>query len=444
MGEIDPTGGGLNAQEGPQLEFLLTQADIAVYGGSAGGGKTFALLLEFLRYVTNPRFGAVVFRRTAEQIRMEGGLWDESQRMYPGFGATGREQQLDWTFPSGATITFDSLQYEKDKLNFQGAQICGLGLDELTHFSETQFFYLLSRNRSMCGVHPYVRATTNPDANSWVKRLLAPWLDKEFKDPARSGELRWFIREGGLIRWVGPETPDAKSLTFIRASIYDNRKLLAVDPGYLANLKALALVDRRRLLDGDWDIVEGGNFFRPEWFRFVSVAPVSAASVRYWDLAASEPKPGREPDWTVGLKLSRSDDGLLTVEDVQRVQERPLGVERLICAIAELDGTAVPIRMEQEPGSSGVAVIDRYARALLQGWDFAGVRSTGDKAERAKPFSAQCEAGNVSLVRSPWNADFVNELGVFPNRDAHDDQVDAASGAFRELVKRRTVELTFG
>jgi predicted phage terminase large subunit-like protein len=211
----------------------------------------------------------------------------------------------------------------------------------------------------------------------------------------------------------------------------------------LANLKALSLVDRRRLLDGDWDVVEGGNFFRAEWFRIVDAAPAEAMSVRYWDLAGSEPKPGREPDWTVGVRMSRNSDGLLTVEDVRRVRERPLGVERLVRSVAEADGLDVPIRMEQEPGSSGIAVIDRYGRDTLQGWDFKGLRSTGDKAERAKPFSAQCEAGNVRLVRAPWNADFLNELAIFPNREAHDDQVDAASGAFRELVRRRAVELAF-
>ena len=433
----------IQVQEGQQWKFLQSKADIAVYGGSAGGGKTYALLLEFARHWNRPGFGAVVFRRTAEQVRMVGGLWDEAQKIYPGLKGKGREQQLEWTFPSGASITFDSLQYEKDKLNFQGAQICGLGFDELTHFTQTQFFYLLSRNRSTCGVKPYVRATTNPDANSWVKTFLAPWLDKEFAKPAKSGELRWFTREAGQIVWVPKGTKDAKSVTFIRASVYDNKKLLEADPGYLANLKALALVDRRRLLDGDWDVVEGGNFFRAEWFRFVDAAPVVSVAIRYWDLAATEAKPGREADWTVGVRMSRDADGLLTIEDVQRVQARPLGVQKLIRSIAERDGKSVPIRMEQEPGSSGVGVIDQYTREILQGWDFKGLRSTGDKAERAKPFSAQCEAGNVRLLRASWNNDFLNELGAFPSREAHDDQVDAASGAFRELMKKREVVLAF-
>lgn len=124
--------------------------------------------------------------------------------------------------------------------------------------SESQFWYMLSRNRSTCGVRPYVRATCNPDPG-WVKDLLAPWVDDGFDGPkALSGELRWFVRLEGKIRWVERDHPDAKSLTFIRASIYDNAVLLDRNPEYLATLKALPPVERARLLDGDWSIRREG------------------------------------------------------------------------------------------------------------------------------------------------------------------------------------------
>ena len=414
----------LEPQPGPQSEFLSSSADIVVYGGSAGGGKSYGLLLEFTRHIWNPNFGAVVFRRTSEEIRMEGGLWDEAQNIYPLIGARGREQMLDFRFPSGASITLDAIQHEQDKMRFQGAQICGMGFDELTHFSQSQFFYMLSRNRSTCGIRPYIRATTNPDATSWVKEFLAPWLDKTYPKRADSGELRWFIRESGEIHWVPAGTPDAKSVTFIRANVFDNKILIARDPGYIANLKALSLVDRRRLLDGDWDVTESGNFFRREWFGFVACAPAEGKSVRFWDLAATEQKPGTDPDWSVGTKIKRT-DGIFYIEDVQRTRTTPGAIEKLVVQCAKVDGKAVAIRMEQEPGSSGVAVIARYA-TLLAGYDFRGRRSSGDKAERAKPYSAQAEAGNVKLVQGYWNADFLNEHVPFPSPLVHDDQVDSA------------------
>jgi predicted phage terminase large subunit-like protein len=412
--------------------------------GAGDQGKSWALLLEPLRHVGNPDFGAVMFRRTSPMIRNEGGLWDESQKLYPLLGATAREVLLEWQFPSGGRVKFSHLQLEKDKFGWQGAQIPLIGFDELTHFSESQFFYMLSRNRSTCGVRPYIRATTNPDALSWVKGFLAPWLDRSHPEPAASGELRWFVRDGGQVLWVPAGTPDAKSVTFVRASIFDNKILLSKDPGYLANLKAMSTVDRARLLDGDWDVVEGGNMFRREWFEIVSEAPTFLRRVRFWDLAATEVKEGKDPDWTAGVLMGLDDNRLAFIQDVQRVRTTPGGVEKLIRQVAETDRERfghVAIRMEQEPGSAGVSVIDHYQREVLFGFDFRGLRQTGKKEERAKPFSSYAEAGNVKLVSGGWCHDFLNEAAAFPTPDVHDDQVDAAAGAFNRLAAKR--EVTF-
>lgn len=234
------------------------------------------MLIEAIRHIDNPEFGAVIFRRTSPQITNEGGLWDESSKIYPRIGALPREHVNQWRFPSGAEVTFRHLQHEKNKYDWQGSQIPLIGFDELTHFSESQFFYMLSRNRSTCGVRPYVRATTNPDARSWVKRFLAPWVDKKFHPRAESGELRWFIREDNKIIWCDPDTPFAKSVTFVRASIHDNRIGMEADPGYIANLKAMPEVERFRLLDGDWDAGQDDS----EW-QVIPTRWVEAAQERW-------------------------------------------------------------------------------------------------------------------------------------------------------------------
>ncbi len=240
-----------------------------MYGGAAGGGKTFGLLLDAAKpeRIRNGGYGAVIFRRTSKQVRNEGGLWDESVKLYSLIGATPRRSFLTWEFDSGAKVTFAHLQHEENKLDWQGAQVPYIGFDELTHFTESQFFYLLSRNRSMSGVKPVVRATCNP-APGWVKAFLAPWLDKGYPHPALSGEVRWFVRENGQILWVdeGHRDEDGqppKSVTFIRSTIHDNQALLAVNPEYLTNLKSLPLVEQARLLHGDWDVFEGAFF--DEW-----------------------------------------------------------------------------------------------------------------------------------------------------------------------------------
>jgi hypothetical protein len=185
----------IEPQPGPQTEFLSTPADIAIYGGAAGGGKSFGLLLEPLRHHDNSKFGGVVFRATSVQVRNEGGLWDESMAIYPLFQAKPRESTLEWSFPSGMRMKFSHLEYDKDVLNWQGSQIPFIAFDELTHFSQRMFFYMLSRNRSASGVPGYIRATTNPDPKSWVRTFIDWWIGKDgYAIPERSGVIRWFIR----------------------------------------------------------------------------------------------------------------------------------------------------------------------------------------------------------------------------------------------------------
>lgn len=239
---------------------MTSAADIAIYGGSAGGGKSFALLYDPVgkRYHERPGFNGIVFRRTSPEVTNAGGLWDEASELYPYAGGESRVGMLEYRFPAGSKLSFRHLEHEETKQRYQGSQICYLAFDELTHFTESQFWYLLSRNRSTCGVRPYVRATCNPDPG-WVKDLLAPWVDDGFDGRrAQSGELRWFVRSEGKIRWVDRDHPDAKSLTFIRASIFDNEILLRSNPEYLATLKALPTVERARLLDGDWNVRREG------------------------------------------------------------------------------------------------------------------------------------------------------------------------------------------
>ena len=223
------------------------------------------MLLEPLRHVSKRGFGGVIFRRTSPQITNQGGLWDESAELYPLAGARPYIGSLDWTWPNGANIGFRHLQHESDIYNWQGAQLAYLGFDELSHFTEKQFFYLIGRTRSMCGVRPYVRGSTNPDPG-WVKTFLAAWVDPTHPDPAKSGELRWFVRPSGELVWartreelVGKYPKEIpRSVTFIRASVYDNKILLEKNPEYLGNLQAQTPYERARLLDGDWNAKREG------------------------------------------------------------------------------------------------------------------------------------------------------------------------------------------
>lgn len=268
----------IEPQVGYQQIALSSKADIVIGGAAAFVGKTFALLLDPLRHVTIPGFGGVIFRRTSVQIRNEGGLWDTSVKLYPLLNAEPRESSLDWKFPSGAKISFRHLEFEKNKYDWQGAQIPFLGFDELTHFTESMFFYLLSRNRSGCGVKPYVRATCNPDPESWVYKLISWWIDADTGFPIleRRGVVRYFIKYGHDYIWgdnydevydkaehiIKPMMADSglkkedfiKSITFVSGSIYDNKMGLQNDPSYPGNLLSQDEDTRRQLLEGRWKI----------------------------------------------------------------------------------------------------------------------------------------------------------------------------------------------
>ncbi|TNE37196.1 MAG: terminase [Alphaproteobacteria bacterium] len=433
----------IKPQPGPQEQFLATPADIAIYGGAAGGGKSFALLLEPLRHAAKGDFNALIFRRTSKQVKNEGGLWDTASELYGTCGAKGKESDLSWRFPSGASISFGHLEHEKNKYDWQGSEITYLGFDELTHFSETQFFYLLSRNRSTGRARPYVRATCNPDADSWVADFIRWWIDPETGYPIaeRAGVIRWFIRDEDQIIWGDARRSlegahpgrSAKSVTFIAASIEDNRILMARDPGYRANLAALSTVERERLLKGNWKIrPAGGQFFRRGWFETVGAVPATARRVRGWDLAAGDAGTDGKSDWTAGVRMARDADGIFYVEHVERFQGSPRIVAKTLYNLALGDGVQAGIALPQDPGQAGKAQVQSLIH-MLAGFRVQSQPVTGSKLVRAMPFSAQAEAGNVRLVRGAWNEAFLAELENFP-AGRHDDQVDAACEAFQALT----------
>lgn len=449
----------IRPQTGPQEAFLASPADIVIYGGAAGGGKTWGLLIEPLRHITNPDFRAVIFRRTSPQITNAGGLWDESSNLYPMLGAEPNLTTLSWRWPSEAVVRFAHMQHPKHMYDWQGSQIPLIGFDELTHFEAQQFWYMLSRNRSMSGVRPYVRATTNPDASSWVAPLISWWIDQEtgYAIPERSGVLRWFVRTGGDLVWADDPTtlrmqyPDLppKSLTFILSRLQDNRHLLSRNPEYLANLMALPFVERQRLygdgeLGGNWKVVPAaGKVFNRAWYEdgdhIVKHAPHGGWSCRFWDFAATEKLADNDPDYTAGVREDKIADRYY-VSDMIAVQQGPAYVDRLVLATAKRDaarakaeGRQYMVRWEEEPGSASKRDTRRLVK-MLDGYDAKGIPSRREKPARARAFATQSEQGYVYLVAGEWNEAWLTHMHHQPDWP-HDDIMDASAGAYNELLK---------
>lgn len=407
----------------------------------------------------NGKFTAVIFRRTYPMVTNEGGLWDSSTEIYPLVGGSPRQGDLEWRWASGATVRFAHLQHEKNKLDWQGAQIPLIGFDELTHFTESQFWYMLSRNRSMCGVRPYVRATTNPDADCWVAELIAWWIDQKtgLAIPERSGVVRWFVRLENTLHWA--ERPEElreqygdrvepKSFTFIGARLADNPALLKANPEYLANLLALPWVEQERLLSGNWKVrPEAGKVFNRNWFEIVAQAATDGAvECRGWDFAATAKKQkGDDPDFTAGVKIRRH-GSLFVVRDCVADQVGPTDGDALFLNTSVQDalecrrlGVPYKIRWEQDPGQAGIKESRRLVE-LLQGkfsahglaLDAQGVLIHGDKLTRATSLASSAKVGDVRLEVGGWNEMWLRHMHAIPD-GPHDDIMDASATAFNEL-----------
>lgn len=454
----------LRPQPGPQEMFLATKADICIYGGAAGGGKTYGLLLDALRHKNRPGFGEVIFRKNSIQIYNEGGLLDESLRMYSGIKGAELKRSLrpQWTFNGKGKVSFAHIDGDDDLKKFQGSQMAAIGFDELTHFTESQFFYMLSRNRTTCGIKPYVRATCNPDADSWVAKFIEWWIDPDTGYPIkeRSGKIRWMIRRNETLYWADTieelwerfelktqeEKQEPKSVTFIMSTLYDNQILMKQDPSYISNLKALSVVERERLLYGNWKIkpAAGLYFKRSQIGQMLTMIPNDVVRwVRAWDLAATAEGEGGEPAYTAGVLMGKRKNGRYIVADVINVRQTAADVRKTIKFTAMSDIAKykrVKIRLPQDPGQAGKDQAQSYIK-YLAGFDVTAIPESGSKEVRAEPMAAQWQAGNFDVLIADWNEAYFNQLESFP-MSKFKDMVDAGSSAFSQLELKKTFDIT--
>jgi hypothetical protein len=228
------------ANEGPQENFLAAGETDVLYGGSAGGGKSYAMIVDPLRFAHKPAHRALILRRSMPELRE---LIDKSRELYPKAfpGCKYREVEKLWNFPSGAKIEFGFLERDADVYRYQGQAYSWIGFDEITHLpTEFSWNYLASRLRTTDpDITPYMRCTANPGG------VGAHWVKKRYISPAPPNDS--FLGADGITR------------KFIPARLQDN-PYLAYDGRYEQMLKSLPPAQRKQLLEGDWDVAEGAAF----------------------------------------------------------------------------------------------------------------------------------------------------------------------------------------
>jgi predicted phage terminase large subunit-like protein len=391
---------------------LLPQRD-AMAHGAGGTGKTELLIYEALKYVDLPYYSVLVLRRTFKQLNLSNSILDRFRRILKGAPYRWNAQDMRAEFPSGARVTFGYLETETDKYRYDSAEFQTIIVDEAIQFPQSSLEFLYARLRRLKAHqhHPLrFRLATNPGG------LAHLYLRNRF--------LEQYHEDRAHIPFYMEDNPALDTEAYIKS---------------LTNLDAVMYAQRRF---GDWYASRTDVVMPRDWVQLADMPFTGGVTrVRFWDLAATEPKQGKDPDYTVGTLMARDQFGKFRVEDVQRFRAGPAQVEERVYRTAKADGRNVYVRMEEEGGASGKSLVAHYVR-LLAGWNVAGVRPGGPKLARWSPLAGQARAGNLSVVTGPWASDWLDECCNLTGTEGdavHDDQFDSAAGAFRFFVEEMPI-----
>lgn len=464
-----------------QHDFMWSSADITVFGGAAGSGKSHIGICRFVQFLQEPEYIGYVVRKTAASLK--GGLFEVAKKIFKHVEPKVKINlnEMSFTFPSGCRIYFKGLDGQASMDYFQGQEISGLMIDEATHVTFDEVSWVLTRMRTRSSIKPTAWLTCNPDPDSflldWIDWYLYPKKTYVTEgditydvggrpDPEKNGVVRYYYVIDGKYVWntdkdelmetYKDSIEDGQipmSLRFIGATYKDNPMLSLK---YVSDLLNKTRIEKERLVFGSWYArPEGAGFWSNEWCRKLESFPPDddpddeiIKRVRCWDLAYTEPHEGNsDPDYTVGVLMAQSKKGYYIVEHVVRQQ---LSVGKLYKYIADValkdcDMYGVIPQILPEDPASGKATF-AFAREYLMSSGVPAVSKVSgsnqrNKVERFKNFAAASENQAVYIMKAEWNDVYFTELEAFDGTRnvRHDDMVDATSDAFNTLYKKRKI-----
>lgn len=487
-------GAPIQPQPGPQWKAATSKAFVTVYGGAAGGGKSWIQAYTAAQHYRNALMRAGLFRRTYQMLKGSGSLWDECQNLYQYLGGRSTQSPMQWVFNTGARVELFHLQHEKDAaLNHKSKQYTRLGGDEASDLTGAQAEFMLSRLRSKSGIRTSALLTTNPDPDCYLRKWLGWWIGSDgYPIPERDGVVRYYVRVNDervwadnpdeLAKYVGGDVLNVKSMTFIAAKLTDNKILMDSDRDYMGNLLQLPEVEKARYLGGNWDAREGaGDYFQQGWCPVFGSTDLERVllgqtgtdwdivqTIRFWDRAAipmqgdlvpnvkSRPKDFRarpqgsdDPDWTVGVKVGRFRNGKRVLLDAVGFRDTPGAVLEAIQAYAIKDGPRCVVGWNIDPGQAGIDQAEQTAALIRPLAPVFFYHQSKSKVEYARDPSRAMWRGEIYRLPGDWERPFWNQLETFPEEKKtngnknHDDYVDGVSGC-EEYYKQNPIPMYGG
>ncbi len=472
---------------GKQAEFLETKADRVIFGGALAGGKSHGLKIHGAYHLTtNKDFNVVIARRTLPEIRQAGGLWEESQKIYPLLGGVPNKSDYHWTFPLGNKVRFIGILDDRKVESKDGGQFTLLGIDEAQHWEEHMVEALWMRARGISGIRPQLLMTCNPKKKSWIKKWIAWYLDEQgYPIPERSGVIRWFMRDDkGLLVWFdtmedaldwwaenNPEWYRAalagdrqmaipESFTFISSKATDNVILQAADPDYQGKLDNAPLAIRKAKRDGCWEFDDSECVhFKGKWLgdplewtrvgrQFFDNDNILQAtiidSVRGYDFGYIPKTETNNPDFTTSTLMCILDNGITLIADHEYNQLGSNNILSMMRRLAKEDPEGTRIVIPDEI-AGGIGFVNDLLRDL-PGLDISKRKEYGApkgsdltaKEYRFLPFARQCQTRQlVKMVRNDdWNERVITiweALGSIDSKKVKKDDCDSASKCYNFL-----------